>query len=127
MVQYNELTSSIAALNEEKQVQAEIALKKKSKEGKDKDTRRAEKARKAKEEEEQSLPIVKELVSRSLLHCLSQILPMNIKILKYHFKHSEAKSSFRLARADTLLKEQLQLCRMNQQLLVPVRRKGRCE
>ena len=48
---------------------------------------------------------MKELVSRGLSHCLSQILPMKIKILKYHFKHSEAKSSLRLARADTLLKE----------------------
>ena len=82
-----------------------LARKKKSKEDKDKNAPKVEKARKAKEEEEQSLPIVKELVSRGLSHCLSQILPMKIKILKYHFKHSEAKSSLRLARADTLLKE----------------------
>ena len=93
----------MSALNAEKQELAKLARKKKTKEGKDKEARKAEKARKAKEEEEQSLPIVKELVLRGLSHCLSQVLPTKIKILKYQFKHSEAKSSLKLARADELL------------------------
>ena len=103
--QYNELTASLSVLNAEKQEQAELAHKKKMKEGKDRGARKAEKARKAKEEEEQSLPTVKELVSHGLSHCLSQVLPTKIKILKYHFKHSEAKSSLKLPRANSLLTE----------------------
>ena len=101
--QYKELTSSLSALAAEKQELVELARKKKMKEGKDKEARKAEKARKAKEEKEQSLPIVKELVSRGLLHCLSQVVPMKIKILKYQFNHPEAKSSLKLNRADKLL------------------------
>ena len=101
--QCNGPTASLSVLNAEKQEQAELARKKKKKEGKDREARKAEKARKAKEEEEQSLPIVKELVSHGLSHCLSQVLPTKIKILKYQFNHSEAKSSLKLARADKLL------------------------
>ena len=94
--QYKGMTSSLATLNAEKQEQAKLAREKKKKEGKDKEARKAKKARKAKEEEKQSLPIVKELVLRGLAHCLSQVLSTKIKILKYHFKHSEAKSSLKV-------------------------------
>ena len=97
------MTSSLAALNAEKQEQAKLAHEKKKKEGKDKESRKAKKAQKAKEEEKQSLPIVKELVLCGLAHCLSQVLSTKIKILKYHFKHSEAKTSLKVPCVNALL------------------------
>ena len=40
---------------------------------------------------------------RGLAHCLSQVLSTKIKILKYHFKHSEAKSSLKVPCVNALL------------------------
>ena len=61
--------------------------------------------RKAKEDKEQSLPVVKELLLQGLQYVLSESLPMKIKVLEYHFKNTEAKSSLRLERANQLLAE----------------------
>ena len=104
---YNQLASSIASLQRERQENNEKAQTKKQLEDEAKKANKLERERKEKEEHERLVPICQAMVDEGLQYVMSLKLDQKREILKHVFKHPDAKKSLRLPRANRLLDELL--------------------
>ena len=106
---YNQLAASMAELQRERQQKDETSKAQKKKADKIKAAKKANKEREAKETHDRLLPICTDHVAKGILHCVSLKLDRKREILKHVFKHAEAISTLRAARATRLLEDLLSL------------------
>ena len=101
----NQLSASIATLQRERKKEHEKQRELKNKKKKETEVRAAEKKALDKEKRDQLLPICMEHVKQGLQHVLDQNMDTKKAILKYVFKHWDAKLSLRMARENRPLRE----------------------
>lgn len=102
---YNQLAASMAELQRERQQKDETSKSQKKKADEIKAAKKADKERDAKETHDRLLPICTEHVAKGIFFCVSLKLDHKREILKHVFKHVEATSTLRAARANRLLED----------------------